>query len=137
MGQISVEHLQQLLAENEKNHELLLLLLEQAGVSVKDKWDMRGEICQREVSTDRIAAPEFQSDEARKKWMAIEEILTEEIADFEENAEELRSLKYLCREKEEYKDLEVIMDVSGEIIRHLQQILILWKRLKSTKQEKE
>lgn len=55
----------------------------------------------------------------------INGILEAEISDYEENLEELRSLKCICRSKEEFEDLEKEVNISGELINTLQNTIRL------------
>lgn len=114
-SEITVEELQELLEENERNHKLILALLRNAGVEVDNcmERNLEGDT---QVDTSVPVMDERITVYTAKKCGCLAEILKEEISDYEENEEELRSLKRISREKEEYEDLEKEVNVSGEII---------------------
>lgn len=122
--ELSVEELEQLLEENRKNYRLLAGLLKSAGVET-ESLSTADEVRKEKPNLNLPAEPNGLTQETKQKWDAFRGILETEIADYEENEEELSSLKYLCRTSEEYADLEQDVETSGAMIRAIQEVLSL------------
>lgn len=134
--EISVEELGELLEENRKNYKLLKTLLKSAGVETEECTGKDPEE-DGNVNLKKPVLPEKMNPYTVQKWNSAAQLLEEELSDFEENAEELESIKYLCRTKEEYADLEKEVVVSGKLINALQEVILLIEERERMRQERE
>ncbi|MBQ0000637.1 MAG: hypothetical protein KBT01_03745 [Clostridiales bacterium] len=116
---ISIQELTQLMEENRRNFERLLQLLEESGADVEKYKIPAGNDGEEEADLSIHISPTNMTADGRRKWDLLETMLEEEIEDYRENAEELQSMKYLCRTEDEYADMAQEVQASKDLINGL------------------